>query len=295
MFARYVDLAPGRDGASRFLPWIIALMVYLSGLALSATMVLEQIIDRWRAGLQGSVTVVVDPFVGGGDAEIDARVEAALSVILATPGVLSATPMAEADVAGLVEPWLGKDLLSMGLPIPRLIDVALNRNGDADLAGLAERLGTAVPGSRIEDHKVWLQKVLRLARTSELIAILIVALIALAAAATVVFATRTGLAVQRDVIEVLHLIGARDAYIARQFQGRAVFMALWGGTLGLLLAGITVAVLWLPARDLEGSLLPAVRLHPPFLAGLAALPLAGAAIASITARVTVMRFLARMP
>jgi len=237
MFARYVDLAPGRDGASRFLPWIIALMVYLSGLALSATMVLEQIVDRWRAGLQGSVTVVVDPFVGDGDAETDARVEAALSVILATPGVQSATPMAKADVAGLVEPWLGKDLLSMDLPIPRLIDVALNRDGDADLAGLAERLGTAVPGSRIEDHKLWLQKVLRLARTSELIAILIVALIALAAAATVVFATRTGLAVQRDVIEVLHLIGARDAYIARQFQGKAMFPALWGGTLGLLLAG----------------------------------------------------------
>ncbi|MCE2493570.1 MAG: cell division protein [Alphaproteobacteria bacterium] len=294
MFARCVDLAPGWDGASRFLPWIIALMVYLSGLALSATMVLEQIIDRWRAGLQGSITVVVDPFVGSADAQTDARVEAALSVILATPGVLSATPMAKADVAGLVEPWLGKDLLSMDLPIPRLIDVALNRNGDADLAGLAERLGTAVPGSRIEDHKVWLQKVLRLARTSELIAILIVVLIALAAAATVVFATRTGLAVQRDVIEVLHLIGARDAYIARQFQGKAVFPALWGGTIGLLLAGITVAVLWLLARDLEGSLLPTVRLHPPFLAGLAALPLAGAAIASITARVTVMRFLARM-
>ena len=94
---------------------------------------------------------------------------------------------------------------------------------------------------------------------------------------------------------MLHLIGARDAYIARQFQGKAVFPALWGGTLGLLLAGITVAVLWLPARGLEGSLLPTVRLHPPFLAGLAALPLAGAAIASITARVTVMRFLARMP
>lgn len=295
MFARRVDLAPGRDGASRFLPWIIALMVYLSGLALSATMVLEQIVDRWRAGLQGSVTVVVDPFVGDGDAETDARVEAALSVILATPGVQSATPMAKADVAGLVEPWLGKDLLSMDLPIPRLIAVALNRDGDADLAGLAERLGTAVPGSRIEDHKLWLQKVLRLARTSELIAILIVALIALAAAATVVFATRTGLAVQRDVIEVLHLIGARDAYIARQFQGKAMFPALWGGTLGLLLAGITVAVLWLPARGLEGSLLPAVRLHSPFLAGLAALPLAAAAIASITARVTVMRFLARMP
>ncbi len=293
MFARHADLAPARDGSSRFLPWMIALMVYLAGLALTAAMILEQVIDRWRAGLQGSVTVVVAPLVGGGDAETAARVETALDVILATSGVLSAAALEEGRVAGLVEPWLGKDLLSMDLPIPRLIDVTVARGG-LDLADLAGRLETAVPGSRIDDHEVWLGKVLRLARASELVAVLIVALIALAAAATVVFATRAGLAVQRDVIEVLHLIGARDAYIARQFQGKAVSLALWGGLLGLSLTGITIAALWLLARDLQGSLLPALPLDPPFLAGLAALPLAGAAIASITARITVMRCLARM-
>ena len=198
------------------------------------------------------------------------------------------------DVADLVEPWLGKDVLSLNLPIPRLIDVTLVSDSAFDLAGLARRLESAVPGTQIDDHKVWLQKVLRLARTSELIAILIVVLIALASGTTVMFATRTGLAVQRDVIEVLHLIGARDTYIARQFQGKAVSLALSGGLLGLLLAGITVLAPWLLARDLEGSLLPAVQLSPTFLAALAMLPLAGTVIASVTARFTVMRFLARM-
>ena len=294
MFARRADLAPDRDGSSRFLPWIIALMVYLAGLALAATMVLEQIAGHWSAGLRGSVTVIVEPSVGDDGADTDARVEAALGVIRTTPGVLSAVPLAMDDLASLVEPLLGEDLLSMNLPVPRLIDVALDGDSGPDLAGLAERLETAVPGSRIDDHEIWLRKVLRLARAVELVAVVVVALIALAAAATVMFATRTGLAVQRDVIEVLHLIGARDSYVARQFQGRAASLALRGGLLGLALAGVTVAVLWLSARDLEGSLSPAVRLDPPFLVGLAALPVAAAAIASITARVTVMRFLARM-
>ena len=294
MFARRADLAPDRDGSSRFLPWIIALMVYLAGLALAAATVLEQIAGRWSAGLRGSVTVVVDPSIGDDGADADARVEAALGVIRTTPGVLSAAPLATADLAGLVEPWLGEDLLSMDLPIPQLIDVTLDGDGGLDLAGLAERLETAAPGSRIDDHKIWLRKVLRLARAAELVAIVVVALIALAAAATVMFATRTGLAIQRDAIEVLHLIGARDSYVARQFQGRAASLALRGGLLGLTLAAVTVAILWLAARDLEGALPSAALLAPPFLAGLAALPLAAAAIASITARVAVMRFLARM-
>ena len=294
MFARRNDLAPGRDGSSRFLPWIIALMVYLAGLALFAAMALEQTTERWSAGLRGSITVVVEPSVGGGKTETDARVETALSVILTTPGVESATPLERTEVAGLVEPWLGKDILTMDLPIPVLIDVSWTPESNVDLGALTRRLVIAVPGIQVDDHKVWLQKVLRLARTTELIAILIVILIALAAVATVVFATRTGLAVQRDVIEVLHLIGARDNYIARQFQGNAVSHALWGGLLGLLLTGMTIAALWLLARDIEGALIPAIQLTASFWAGLAALPLGGSAIASITARVTVMRSLARM-
>jgi len=294
MFARRDDLAPSQDGSNRFLPWIIALMVYLAGLAMSAAMVLEQVIDRWSAGLKGSITIIVDPSLSGGTADTDTRVEAALSIILTTQGVLSATPLANVDVADLVEPWLGKDVLSLDLPIPRLINVTLVPHSGFDLAGLTRRLESAVPGTQIDDHKFWLQKVLRLARTSELVAILIVVLIALAAGATVMFATRTGLAVQRDVIEVLHLIGARDTYIARQFQGKAVSMALSGGLLGLLLTGITILLLWLLARDLEGSLLPPAQLGTPFFAALAMLPLAGAVIASVTARFTVMRFLARM-
>ena len=294
MFAQHTDLAPNRDSTSRLLPWIIGLMVYLAGLAVSVTMVFEQVIDRWSAGLKGSVTVVIEPSVNGEDIKTEARIETALRLILTTPGISSAIPLANADVAELIEPWLGKDALSLDLPIPRLIDVTLEPNRTVDLAALTHRLETAVPGIQIDDHKVWLQSVLRLARTFELIAILVVILIAAAAGATVMFATRARLAVQCDVIEVLHLIGARDTYIARQFQGIAVSMALWGGLLGLSLTGLTVLGLWILTHDLEGSLLPAVGWNPPFVAGLALLPLAGVIIAAVTARYTVMRHLSRM-
>jgi len=45
-------------------------------------------------------------------------------------------------------------------------------------------------------------------------------LIAAAAAAVVAFATRAGLAGRRDVVEVLHMTGAEDGFIARLFQVR---------------------------------------------------------------------------
>jgi cell division transport system permease protein len=123
----------------------------------------------------------------------------------------------------------------------------------------------------------------------------IVILIGIAAAATVVFATRTGLAVHQGAIEVLHIIGARDTYIARQFQVRAMSLALRGGLLGLILATMTLALLAGIAGNLEGPLLPQLAVTPSLWGGLAALPLAAALIATLTARITVVRTLSRLP
>jgi cell division transport system permease protein len=289
-----IDLAPGRDGSNRFLPWIIGLMVFLAALALTGAMAIESATAQWRGGLAGSMTVVVET-TASGDTETESRVEAAVNVMMSTPGVLSAVPLDRSEVIALVEPWLGRNVASADLPIPRLIDVVLAPGTTIDAAELERRLSDAVPGAELDDHKLWIQRVVRLGRVAEAIALAVVFLIAASAAATVVFATRTGLAVQRDVIEVLHLIGARDSYIARQFQGVAVSLALRGGAIGLLLAAIAIAAVWAFARDLQGSLLPSIRVPALYWGLVAALPLIAAAIAATTAHRTVMRELRRLP
>ena len=73
---------------------------------------------------------------------------------------------------------------------------------------------------------------------AELLALALTALIAGAAAATVMVATRASLAVHRETIELLHLIGAQDGFVARAFARRALGMGLRGGLIGLGLAGV---------------------------------------------------------
>ena len=46
------------------------------------------------------------------------------------------------------------------------------------------------------------------------------ALIGICAIAIVVFATRAALEANREIVAVLHLVGARDGFIARQVWGR---------------------------------------------------------------------------
>jgi len=286
-----------RDASSRFLPWLIAFMVWLAAMAFAVLMILSAAGQQWRAGLEGTLTVQVLPPPQGDAAEIRTRVERAIALLRATPGVASAEPVPDSRVAALLEPWLGKGALSaeMNLPVPRLIDVRLAQGAAIDGGALRARLAAEIPGAELDDHGVWLDRLVALARALEVIAFAVVGLIGLAAVATVVFATRTGLAIHHDVVELLHLIGAQDSYVAGQFQGRAFWLGLRGGLAGTALAAVTLVFLGYLAERIEASLLPPLALSAWQWAALAGIAPGAALISMLTARVTVQRAVGRMP
>jgi cell division transport system permease protein len=291
VLARRSELPLEADPSHRYLPWVIAVMVYLAALALAGALALDAAVSRWGQGLSGVLTVQIP--AAEGDRGPAGRA-AALVVLRATPGVVQATALSRDQLAALLEPWLGPGNLSPELPIPDLIDVRLAPDADLDLEALARRLEAAAPGAQLDDHKLWLDKVIRLSRWIQLLAAAVVLLIAAAGMAIIVFTTRAGLAVHHDVIEVLHLIGAWDSYIARQFQTHALMLGLRGGFMGLALAALTLFVLSRAAATLEGAFLPALSLGVGGWAALATMPLIAGMIATLTARTTVMRALQRM-
>ena len=286
----------GRDGSSRFLPALTLLMVFLAGLALAAVMDLERALASWDQRLTGTLTVELPAATGADDKSLDA----ALAVLHAEPGVTSATPIDRAATAKLVEPWLGAVLSPADLELPRLVDVRVDASAHVDLAALRAQLANASPGAMLDDHQLWLDSLARFARSAEITAIAILALIGGIAVMSVSFATRTGLAVHRDVIELLHLMGARDSYVARQFERQALRLALIGGVMGLALAAAALLALS-QATSAAAFLGDSVTLLPPLhLRGwnwaiLALLPIIAGLVAMATARLTVLATLRRLP
>lgn len=296
MLRRRLDIPLNRDSSVRFLPWIIALMVYLAGLSLAGTLVLQGALQRWDASLSGTLTVQLPP---PGDGTPDA-LGAALALLRPVRGVTSAEPLSPEATRRLIEPWLGTALTPEELALPQLIDLRIDPAAPPDLAALRTRLAAAVPGAVLDEHRLWLDRLAGLVLSIEATALAIVLLIGGAAVLTVVFTTRAGLAVHHAVVEVLHLIGARDGYIAGQFQRQALDLALRGGIIGLLLTLLTLLAIGRvgAATALFGEhvrLLPSLALLPWHWLVLALLPFAAALIAMLTARVTVLRALKRMP
>lgn len=313
MFKRFRILPLEADDSSKFLPWTIAFMTYLAGLALAAVLALSAVTRPFAAGQSATMTVEIPPDLaaeapaaaakatsakaeadGAGDAARGARLEAALELLRGTRGILAAEPLGRDEVAALLKPWLGEAADDPDLPLPDVIDVAVDPGAGIDTEGLAEKLDATVPGATVTDHGNWFQRLSTFIQSVQWVAGFILALISFAAVLTVVYVTRTGLAVHQDIVEILHLIGAEDGFIARQFQAHALRLALTGAVPGLLAAVLTVEVLRLAAGRVDSLLLPEIHLTPVQWVAMALVPVAAGLIAMMTARATVMRRLGQM-
>lgn len=297
MIKRLIVLPLARDPSSRFLPWIITFMVWLAGLALAAALVLTSATGKWQRGLAGSVTVQIIPAETDTPETIKDKTERAVALLSTIPGIASAVPLDDQEISKLLEPWLGKDALSgaLALPIPTLIDVRLEENTALDTDALGVRLAEAIPGTTLDDHGLWLQRLIELAGAIRMLAIIVMTLIGLAAIATVVFTTRTSLAIHLEMIELMHLIGARDGYIARQFALNAFWLGLKGGIAGLILTAGTLLGLGILADRVGTGLLPPFALDVWQWGSVAAVAVAAALLSTLTARITVLRVLGKLP
>ena len=292
MFSKRSDLPLDNDSLSKFLPWLIAFMVFLAVLSMFGMLLLASTAARWDQGISGTLTIQVLP--ADNRAKDSERLQKVLLVLEKLPEVERFEVFGDEKMKALLEPWLGSAAASKDLPLPRLIDVELKSGLIINLNELSQKIEDMVPNIAIDSHSLWLERIVNLTRVLEVLAIVILAFIGFATVGTVVFTTRTGLAIHRNAIEVLHLIGAQDSYIASQFASRALTLGLKGGGLGLCLSIPTMWIISAIAKQMETNLLPNINFGISHFLVWLALPVVIAFIAMFTARLTVLRTLSRM-
>lgn len=215
-------------------------MIYLAVIAAAGALFSHSVAERWSLSLGGVVTIqvpdgrqVIDPERG------TTRLRAVLEILRVTPGIGQLTVLDKDRTQALLEPWLGADLAAT-IDLPVLIDLRLRGAAELDLEGLGLRLVNAAPGTVIDDHGLWLSRVAALALAVERGGWLIVTLVGIVAMMSVIFAVLSGLSVNRDIIELLHLMGARDGYIAKRFQGHVLVTALPASVIGGACGVVTI-------------------------------------------------------
>jgi len=269
--------------AAGSLLFVVAALCFLACLTAIGVAASDRAARGWVGQLEGEATVVVRPKAGETP---DAAAARAAEALAAVPGVAEARALEPKKAYDLIRPWLGDVADLEDLPAPRLVAVTLDRKGAADAARLGQALKAQDVDGVVDDHGPWVKDIRRSADVARALGVGIFVLIALAAGAAVAFATQAGLAAQRHVVEVLHLSGAEDGFIAGLFQARFARMAAIGGAAGAVAAGLIGAGLRLAGG--AGGVSPILPVAWRDLLVVIACPLVAAATAAIAARLTAM-------
>ena len=273
------------------MPWVIAIMMFLTVLAAAAGIGLAGAATRLAAQIGSRVTVQI---VEANPRLKQVQAEAALTAIRALPGVVAVRAIPDAEIEQLLEPWIGAGGLESDLPVPALIDVDLTAEGHARLDRLRQAVVAVAPSGRVDDNAQWLAPLARLIGALKWLAVGLVLLMVGATAATVVLAARAALDTHRDTIEILHLMGSTDVQVARLFQRRIALDALFGGLVGFILAGGVLIAIGDRVSALGSELLGSATIAPLGWAILLILPALGVLLAMFVARLTILRALGRM-
>jgi cell division transport system permease protein len=226
-------LIPRDSVAGRALVVVIAIMTFLACLTAGAALLVVDASRTWRSDVLRDATIQVKPRPGD---DVDSLVAKAVEIASQAPGVESARAYSKAESEKLLEPWLGNGLDLSQLPIPRLIIVRFRGQRSEDLVALRSALAPAVPQANLDDHRVWAARIGTMADAVVVLASALFALMMLAMGTAIGFATRGAMAGNREIVEVLHLVGASDSFIAREFQIHFRRLGFRGSIIGGLAA-----------------------------------------------------------
>lgn len=282
-------IIPSNAASLRSLTVTMAVMSYLACLAIGALILVERAVTNWTSGLSQEMTIQIAHVRGQ---EVAAAVEEARTIAQDFPGVREAIVLPEEAGAKLLEPWLGTRTLE-GLPVPRLIRVVLDPANPPDLQALELAL-SRIKGARLDTHRKWEAELTRMARALSVLSYAILLLISVSAVAIVIFATRAVLQANRPIVDLLHLVGARDSYIARQIDGRFLRTGMLSGFIGVGMGLLTFLLLGLSSGSGVAAASHSLLFAAPNVAiwsyaFLFMVPVAATLICLITARITLMR------
>lgn len=274
---------------------IMTIMVYLGSLAMAAQATLVRTSIAWEYDLRSRLTVEVTAVPDEAREVRAARTEKIAAALRERSEVAHVHIVPQEETTRLLKPWISDPALFAALPLPSLIDVDLKIGRSVDHKELRQVLEQISDSVLIHSHATWMDRLLGFLTGLGVLAVIMLILTGVALVATIIVVCRAAMSAQRDTIELLHFLGATDASIAIQFQKYIRKLSIPAALIGFLLAVLTLGFLVLLLGTLGGLSLIAVSSWVTLGAVMAVIPVGATILAVLTARLSVQKFLQRLP
>ncbi|MEL6725022.1 MAG: cell division protein FtsX [Pseudomonadota bacterium] len=284
MNRRETPLLPATDAREAALFFVIGALCFLAALAALTTRGTYKAAEAWGAQIEGDITVVMRSTDRRTAQDVADRVASLANVF-------EARVLSREEVETLLEPSLGPGGLPEGLPIPMLMAVQADMAVGDPSPDIRRVLNEFSVDGDVAGNAGYAENVRGALGVLRLVALSIVALLSATAIAVIAFATHAALLARRDIVDVLHLSGAEDRYIASLFERRFWILALQAGMGGAVAALMITALIVFTgsgSQGVEAQLLPRLSLDFWDIVILLITPVAAGLAARMAARITVL-------
>lgn len=287
------DIPFARDDAHRLLPAMIACLTGFAALLLAVAMCLSSSLSERSRDVIGVLQVEV-PRAKATDA---AYLQTVTDTLKQTAGVEDVTPIPQAQMEGLLKPWLGDGFSLADLPVPMILDVKTavkNNKTTVNLANLRSVLAKIDTNIRLEDRGPWVGQMVKATSLLQGVVLVVAVLLILCVLGMIILVARTNLRLHFKTVSLLHMFGATDEYILRQFQWNNAWLTARGAFAGVVFAALIFATSVILAARWDSPVIPQITVSVTHVLMFILLPLFTAMIALVATRLTVRSMLENM-
>ena len=228
------------DDTSAFVSVLTSIYMYLFVVVLAIFMAINSMAGNWEKDITGSITVQITPIEDDNKhidtAKTQEQQNKFLQFMEKISGVESVRILDEQTVQKLMAPWIGNKVDLSTLPIPQLLDVRLKPNAELNYDEITRGLKLLTANASIDNHRLWLNRLIKFATSLKTVALAILLMVVAICAFSIYYSARTSLNININSIEILHIVGAKDEYIAKQYAKKYAKIGFFAGIIGLMAA-----------------------------------------------------------
>ena len=286
------DIPFKRDDAHRLLPAMIACLVGFAALLLALAMTLTGALNAQSRQMSGMLQVeITSPRTQ------KKLLDNVVSAIQATPGVTQVAVLEREEMQALLKPLLGTQVNFDDLPLPTLVDIQTrveHQKTTVDVPALKERLQQIDAGIVVHERGPWMNRMVRAVAVVQAVVIGVAVLLLACVLGMIMLVAKTNLRLHFKTVRLLHMFGATDEYILKQFQRNSAVLAGRGACIGVGVVATLFFLLVYAAQQGDTPLLPGFSFGFAHLLVFLALPVFTALTSLLATRFTVQSMLQQM-
>ena len=288
------DIAFKSDINKSFLPFVTAFMVFIASIIFATSLIGNSFTNDWNKYLKNNVSIQVLPDFKAKHLEkdIELRIKNIINILKITPGIKSYSVMDKTETENLIKPWV--ENFPNDLILPRIINIEISPIIPFDAKKLITELEAYSKNIKFETYSDWMYEIQSSITAVQILLGLIVIIILITVAITISYATRSGLNINKKVINIMHMVGATNDYISKEFSKQMMKLALIGGSVGYLFSCFIIFIIKISTSYITNKIIVNFEFSNEIYLYILIIPVIAGVIAKVSAMLTIKQELNNM-